>query len=49
MAERDRYERLDAMRGMDIGDARAKLSIYTRTGLLGSRSDSGIPLLGEPE
>jgi argininosuccinate synthase len=37
------------MRGMDIADTREKLAIYTATGLLGSSSDGGIPLLGRPE
>jgi argininosuccinate synthase len=37
------------MRGMDIADTREKLAIYTRTGLLGSGSDGGIPLLGGAE
>jgi argininosuccinate synthase len=34
---------------MDIADTREKLAIYTRTGLLGSGSDGGIPLLGGAE
>jgi argininosuccinate synthase len=37
------------MRGMDIGDTREKLAIYTAAGLLGAESDGGIPLLGKPE
>ena len=34
------------MRGLDITDTRDKLRIYTATGLLGTSSDGGIPLLG---
>jgi argininosuccinate synthase len=37
------------MRNLDIEDTRAKLGIYTKTGLLGSGSDGGIPLLGKPD
>jgi argininosuccinate synthase len=36
------------MRDLDITDTRDKLSIYSRTGLLGSSSDGGIPLLSSP-
>jgi argininosuccinate synthase len=37
------------MRNLDIADTRAKLGVYTKVGLLGSGSDSGIPLLGKPD
>ncbi len=37
------------MRGMDISDTREKLTIYTRTGLLGASSDGAIPLLSKPD
>jgi argininosuccinate synthase len=37
------------MRNLDIADTRSKLGIYTATGLLGSDSDGGIPLLNAPE
>jgi argininosuccinate synthase len=36
------------MRNLDIQDTRAKLGIYSRTGLLGSGSDGAIPLLSGP-
>jgi argininosuccinate synthase len=36
------------MRNLDIQDTRAKLGIYTQTGLLGSGSDGAIPLLSAP-
>ncbi|RMX07888.1 argininosuccinate synthase [Corticibacter populi] len=34
------------MRNLDIVDTRAKLGIYTRTGLLTNSTDGGVPLLG---
>jgi argininosuccinate synthase len=37
------------MRNLDIEDTRAKLGIYTATGLLGSSSDGAIRLLGRAE
>jgi argininosuccinate synthase len=36
------------MRDLDIADTRDKLAVYTRTGLLGSGSDGGFPLLSSP-
>jgi argininosuccinate synthase len=36
------------MRNLDIQDTRAKLGIYTQTGLLGSGSEGAIPLLSAP-
>jgi argininosuccinate synthase len=35
------------MRDLDIADTRAKLGIYTRTGLLGQGGDGSVPLLGD--
>ena len=35
------------MRDLDIADTRAKLGIYTRTGLLGQGGDGAVPLLGD--
>jgi len=37
------------MRNLDIEDTRGKLGVYTKVGLLGTGSDSGIPLLGKPD
>jgi argininosuccinate synthase len=37
------------MRNLDIQDTREKLSIYARTGLIGSSSDGSIPLLSPPK
>ena len=37
-------ERLVSMRNLDIEDTRAKLGIYTATGLLGNSPDGAIPL-----
>ena len=37
------------MRNLDIEDTRAKLGIYTATGLLGASSDGSVPLLGQPK
>jgi argininosuccinate synthase len=37
------------MRNLDIEDTRAKLGIYTTTGLLGSSSDGAIPLISAPK
>ncbi len=37
------------MRNLDIQDTRGKLSIYARTGLIGSGSDGSIPLLHAPK
>jgi argininosuccinate synthase len=37
------------MRNLDIQDTRAKLSIYARTGLIGSDSAGSIPLLHAPK
>ncbi len=37
------------MRNLDIADTRAKLGIYTSTGLLGSSSDGAIPLISPPK
>ncbi len=37
------------MRNLDIQDTREKLSIYARTGLIGSNSDGSIPLLHAPK
>jgi argininosuccinate synthase len=36
------------LRNLDIEDTRAKLAIYTQTGLLGSASEGAIPLLSGP-
>ena len=36
------------MRNLDIADSRAKLGIYSATGLLGEYSDGAIPLLAGP-
>jgi argininosuccinate synthase len=36
------------MRNLDISDTRAKLGIYTQTGLLGSSSDGSVSLLAGP-
>ena len=36
------------MRNLDIADTRAKLGIYSATGLLGEHSDGAIPLLAGP-
>jgi argininosuccinate synthase len=36
------------MRNLDIEDTRAKLGIYTATGLLGAGSEGAIPLLAGP-
>jgi len=41
---RDRIGQL-TMRNMDIADTREKLSIYSRTGLLGGNGDDELPLL----
>ena len=35
------------MRDLDIADTRAKLGIYSRTGLLGQGGDGAVPLLGD--
>ncbi len=37
------------MRNLDIQDTRAKLGIYSRTGLLGAGSEGSIPLLSSPD
>jgi len=37
------------MRGMDIGDTREKLQIYSNVGLLGGGADGAIPLLSQPK
>jgi argininosuccinate synthase len=37
------------MRNLDIQDTRAKLGIYTATGLLGGASEGAIPLLSGPD
>ena len=37
------------MRDLDIADTRDKLTIYTRTGLLGTSADGAIPLLSSPD
>ncbi len=37
------------MRNLDISDTRAKLGVYTRTGLLGRDSGGSIPLLQPPQ
>jgi len=36
------------MRNLDIEDTRAKLGIYSATGLLGQDSDGAMPLLSSP-
>ena len=42
--QHDRIGQL-TMRNMDISDTREKLQIYSKVGLLGAGSDSGLPLL----
>ncbi|ACB33184.1 Argininosuccinate synthase [Leptothrix cholodnii SP-6] len=37
------------MRNLDISDTRAKLGVYSRTGLLGADSQGSIPLLTPPQ
>jgi argininosuccinate synthase len=37
------------MRNLDIEDTRAKLGIYSATGLLGQDSDGAMPLLSSPK
>ena len=41
-------ERLVSMRNLDIEDTRAKLGIYSATGLLGQGSDGSVSLLTGP-
>jgi hypothetical protein len=36
------------MRNLDIVDTRDKLLVYTKTGLIATAADTGVPLLSPP-